>query len=118
MTTDKTAILKIVRGTLTPVQIDRSCIYWYRKTLFAGDKTVAAPGLGGMPFDGMVVFVDLAPLANWAHPCLYLLVESKTFDVKVVEASLPPGIDQADENFVALLQFGKSPPRGRAAGTR
>ena len=41
--------------------------------------------------DTVFVFSDLAPEANWAHPCEYHLYDSKTGELyKTVEACMPP----------------------------
>ena len=106
-------ILELVRRALTPDQIERSLVYWYKRVLKEGEAIKIGPQISGMPFDGMIVFVDLAPRVNWAHPCLYLLVDIKTLNIKVIEASLPPSIDPTDEKNVALLNFGQSPPHER-----
>ncbi len=63
-----------------------------------------------MPFDGMMVFVDLAPRANWAHPCLYLLVDGQSLSARVIPASIPPDIDQSDESYIMILDHGQVPP--------
>jgi hypothetical protein len=114
MTVGKSEILDIVRTALSSGRLKASSVYWYKKELRAGDTAVSIPGMRAMPFDGTLVFVDLAPNANWAHPCLYLLIESKTLAVKVVEASLPPAIDQYDENFVVIKRFNAPMSEGRA----
>ncbi len=113
MDIDNSEILELVCRTLTPEQIERSLIYWYKRVLKEGEPIKISPQISAMPFDGMIVFVDLAPRANWAHPCLYVLVDIKTLNTKVIEASLPPAIDSSDENYVVLLRYGQSPPHER-----
>jgi hypothetical protein len=109
----KTEILKVVRRALNPEKVEQSLIYWY-KTVIQKDQPIKVGTLSiAMPFDGTIVFVDLAPRANWAHPCLYLLVDTKTLETKILEASLPPDIDQFDESYIILLRYGEIPPHER-----
>ncbi|MBC8017100.1 MAG: hypothetical protein H7X83_01090 [Verrucomicrobia bacterium] len=106
-------IMKIISNCLRPEDIQRSFIYWYKKTVLQGEDVRAGLQTIAMPFDGTIVFVDLAPRSNWAHPCLYVLVDTITHDAKVIEASFPPTIDQSDESYVILLRLGKKPPHER-----
>jgi hypothetical protein len=70
-----------------------------------------------MPFDGTAVFVDLAPGANWAHPCLFVLVDAATLAASVVEASLPPRGYELPGTSV-LLRYGKRAARGVGRAVR
>ena len=106
-------IMELVRRTLTPEQIERSLVYWYKKVFQKGEPIQVGPQAITMPFEGTIVFVDLAPRANWAHPCLYVLVDKEALTAKVIKASLPPNIDQSDESYVVILRFGQIPPHER-----
>jgi hypothetical protein len=105
----KGQILEIVEGTLTPEQIERSFIYWNSRISKKREEIRAGPQIITMPFEGTIVFVDLAPRANWAHPCLYILVDNKTLKTKVIESSFPPIMDRPSENYIVLLRFGNMP---------
>ena len=59
-----------------------------------------------MPFDGFLLFVDLSPLLNWAHPCKYLLVGQEGQDVEVVRASFPPRGRGFPDRFEVIMKFG------------
>lgn len=50
--------------------------------------------------DTVVVFADDAPLANWGHPCRYLLYEPENGELyKTVEAQFPPYLLDPPETF-------------------
>lgn len=106
-------IRELVRGMLTPDQIERSFIFWYKKVFHKGERVDAGMPPLVMPFEGTLIFVDLAPRSNWAHPCLYILVENNTLSTKVLEGSLPPGFDQYDDNYIILLRYGHIPSNER-----
>lgn len=106
-------ILEIIKSRIRPEDIRRSFIYWHKKILRQGEEVKIGPQTITMPFEGTIVFVDLAPRANWAHPCFYVLVDDKTLDTKVIEASFPPNIDQTDERYIIILRFGQKPPHER-----
>lgn len=106
-------ILELVRRTLTPEQTERSLVYWDKRVRPAGARIQLGPETFPMPFEGTIVFVDLAPRANWAHPCLYILVETRTLATKVLEASLPPNMDESPETLIILLRYGQKPPHDR-----
>jgi hypothetical protein len=113
MDISKHEILESVRKSLTPDQIEGSLIFWYKRIFQKNEQINIGPQTFAMPFEGTIVFVDLAPRANWAHPCLYLCVEIKTLTTKIIEASLPPRVDQSDNRYIIILHFGKEPPNER-----
>ncbi len=104
---------ELVRSVLTREQVERSLVYWYKKTLHERQAIDIGAQTVAMPFEGMLVFVDLAPRSNWAHPCLYILVDGQTRNTEVVRGSLPPDVDQCDESFVVLLRYGRTPAHER-----
>jgi hypothetical protein len=106
-------ILELVRRTLTPEQIERSLICWYKRVLQEGEPVGIGPQTFAMPYEGTIVFVDFGPRSNWAHPCLYLLVDKKALNATIIGSSLPPNIDQSDESYIIILRFGQKPPHER-----
>jgi hypothetical protein len=38
----------------------------------------------------VALFLDMAPGANWGHPCRYLLVDATSGDVRAVDSEFPP----------------------------
>ncbi len=103
-------VLKLLRKTLAPEQLDRSLVYWYKYVFQEGEPVDIVNHSLTMPYKGTLVFVDLAPKANWAHPCLYVLIDQQAINAKVINASLPPNIDQFDENYITILRYGHIPP--------
>ena len=106
-------ILELVRRLLTPEQIERSIIYWHKIVRSDGTPIKAGPQIFLMPYKGTVVFVDLAPTYNWAHPCLYIFIDSTAKKTQLMKASFPPFFGTPDENYVILLRFGEIPPHER-----
>lgn len=43
-----------------------------------------------LAWEGFVAFVDAAPLANWGHPCRYLIVRRETVEIISINAQFPP----------------------------
>ncbi len=103
-------ILELVRRLLTPEQIGRSIIYWNKIVLPEGTPIKAGPQTFLMPYKGTVVFIDQAPTSNWAHPCLYIFIDSTAKKTQLMKASFPPFFGAPDENYVIILFFGKIPP--------
>lgn len=116
MDISKNKILESVRKRLTPDQLEHSLIYWHKRVFQKDEHIKIGPQTFAMPFEGTIVFVDLAPRANWAHPCLYICVNIKTFNTKAIEASFPPKVDQSDDSYIIILRFGKEPPNERSFG--
>lgn len=106
-------ILELVRRLLAPEQIERSIIYWDKRLLPDGTSIKAGPQTFLLPYKGMVVFVDLAPTYNWAHPCLYIFIDSTAKKTQLMKASFPPFFGAPDEDYVILLRFGEVPPHER-----
>jgi hypothetical protein len=109
MNISKSKVLEIVRNVISPDQVGSSLISWNTRILKQGEQIMAGPNTFRMPFEGTIIFIDLAPRTNWAHPCLYVLVDNKTFSTKIVESSFPPDMGQPRDNYVVVLRFGKPP---------
>lgn len=106
-------MVNIISSSLSPEQIQCSFIYWHKKIIRQGEDVRLGVHTIAMPYEGTMVFVDLAPRSNWAHPCLYLLVDAMTEEVTVIEASLPPAIDHSDLDYVIILRLGHEPQHER-----
>jgi len=109
----KNTVLEIIYRTLSPGQIETSLVYWDKQIIEKGKKIRIGPQEISMPFDGMMIFVDLNPRFNWAHPCLYLLVNVENLHTDVIEASFPPYSGEFSETFSIVLRYGKKPPHER-----
>lgn len=113
MEIDKNTVLRIIYKNLSPKQIEASIIYWDKKIIKKDDEIKAGPKTISMPFDGVMIFVDLAPRLNWAHPCLYLLVNIENLQTDIIEASFPFYSDEFPETVIVVLRYGKKPPNDR-----
>jgi hypothetical protein len=72
----------------------------------AGDRQVAKTL--GMPIerDSALVFVDLAPACNWAHPCEYHLHDAETGKLyRKAPKSLPPSMMEIHENAATAFHM-------------
>jgi len=111
-------ILDLINRDLTREEIDKSIIYFDYKIKKKGTEI----GLNleenpKMPFDGYILFIDKEPKANWGHPTLYYLINSKSFEVQIIKnAEFPPysgDYYQSPGTFKVLLRYGKKPPNDR-----
>jgi hypothetical protein len=65
--------------------------FLHQEVLSAGEELKAAALRVPVTRDTALVFVDLAPTSNWAHPCEYHLYDANSGDLyQTVSASLPP----------------------------
>lgn len=113
MDVGKNTVLDIIYKTLNPKQIESSIIYWDKRIIEKGNKIRVGLKEISMPFNGMTIFVDLAPKLNWAHPCLYLLVNVENLYTNVIEASFPPYLGEFPATSVIVLRYGKKPINDR-----
>jgi len=109
MNISKDQILNLVNDTLSQDQVERSFIYWDKKIFQKGEKIGVGSSVFMMPFRGTILFVDLAPRYNWAHPSLYLLVNVENFKVEMRETSFPMYKSEYPPSYVILLKYGKEP---------
>jgi len=69
----------------------RANLYAHDEVLAVGEKLGTAALVAPIKRETALVFVDLAPTCNWAHPCEYHLYDAKTGKLyQKVRASLPP----------------------------
>jgi hypothetical protein len=87
---DKQRIITILEKYLTRQEFESSLLLWNQRRLSGGVYFQAGNQEIQMPFDGTVVFVDLHPGANFAHPCKYVQIDLTTGNAVVTDASLPP----------------------------
>ena len=82
--------LRIALDTLSEEEKKKAVIYWDRRSFnkdtpyFIGFEPVH------MPFDYRVVFIDLAPRANWGHPCQYVFIDMNTGNSDLYKKRSPP----------------------------
>lgn len=103
------AVVELLRTTLGKDQLERAFIYLSANPFTAGDRLILGLEARTAPFDGRLVFVDLEPKRNWAHPCLYVLINSNDLSTNIVEASFPPHSQQFPDSYVIVLKRGAVP---------
>ncbi len=88
----KTGVMNEALVHAKKLKIDKQAnLHIYNEVLVVGDR-LGTSALG-VPIerDSALVFVDLSPACNWAHPCEYNLYDIKTGKLyQKVKASLPP----------------------------
>lgn len=90
MTIREEPIASIVVSQLTSAERERGVAYVLEGTVSSG-ATLEFPKCSiPVPWDARLVFVDREPLANWGHPCRYILIARATGAVHSVEARFPP----------------------------
>jgi hypothetical protein len=92
---DEDRIAALVRSRLTEREAASSIVRWDTVPKRAGEALRLGRDEHEMPFDGYFVFVDLLPMANWAHPARALLIDSEGERVEAVEVRFPPFADAA-----------------------
>ncbi len=110
---EKKRFIEIILKKLTEEEENESITYWDNKLLEKGDKIKIGFKEFVMPFQGFLVFVDLEPKANWGHRCLYFLIDSQSFEYKIVEGEFPPYLGKYPESYKVILRYGKTPPHDR-----
>jgi hypothetical protein len=110
---DKEKILNIVLNTLTREKVEQSIIYLDCEPFKAGDTINS----GRMNIDvkkpSYMAFVDLQPRLNWGHPCMYVLIDSETFEAEIFDAQFPPYQEDYPQSYIVLLRYGVEPPDER-----
>ena len=80
-------------------------IFLHQEVLPAGHAVTNAVLRVPIARDTALVFVDLAPTRNWAHPCEYHLYDANTAELyRTVEASLPPAPLMRNPNATVALR--------------
>jgi hypothetical protein len=85
---------EIALATLTDAERQGSAVYVDARVYSVGSSVIAGRDRLGIREPTIVVFVDLAPAANWGHPCRYLLVNAEAGTVEFVPARLPPSSEE------------------------
>jgi hypothetical protein len=86
----KDLVVQRLKKALTASQLKRSSVYWFPEPIPEGTPISMGLASTRAPFDCILVFVDLAPHLNWAHPCLYLMIGRQNDQLEKIESSLPP----------------------------
>jgi len=104
---DQAEVVEIVRRSLDEDMLESAIVLWDRSPRVEGESVRIARATHAMPFDGTIVFADLAPRANWAHPCVYLLIADDGIDARMLRASFPPFRGEPPASYVEILRNGE-----------
>jgi hypothetical protein len=96
-------IVQAAIGTLSEEETHGSAVYLLPRILKLGDSITIDRGSRAITEPGVMVFVDLKPAANWAHPCRYLLFDASSGVIRErIEGQFPP-----DREGLRLIYRGK-----------
>ena len=97
MQISKSQILDVIHQNLSAEHIEGSFIYWDSKIRIREEQVQIGPQTYQFKYDSILIFADLAPFFNWAHPCLYLFLDINNLAVEIINASYPPYSRQIPE---------------------
>ena len=80
----------VVLRELNSDEVGSCVVYLAAETLPAGTTLMFPRATVEFPWAGRLAFVDLDPMANWAHACRYVCVEPDTGAIRSTDATLPP----------------------------
>ena len=83
-------ISELVLANLSAEERKSSVVYLDERVLPTGAVVELDRKEICMPRPAVIAFVDLDPMANWAHDCRYLLVNPETGELQSIDAHLPP----------------------------
>ena len=104
MALSESDLLRIVLDRLSQRQFSECNVYLDHRRKMAGELVHVALKKVPMPFPGHVVFVDLAPQANWGHPVAYFLVNDENEDTVRLDGQFPPPSDEMRLHFRILAK--------------
>lgn len=107
MTSLSSSIIVQIKGTVPENSLNQANVYWNSHVFSKGETVRFGHGDYTMPYDGTIAFVDLAPTYNWAHPCLYLVIDADLERIITIESSLPPNFDSFPGDFTIIMRNGK-----------
>jgi hypothetical protein len=90
MTLEIEDLRSMVLARLTAEERDHGVAYAVSVLVPLGTK-LEFPGISiDVPWDAVVAFVDREPLANWAHPARYLLLQPGSGQARSIDVRFPP----------------------------
>jgi len=98
-----------VLAALGPEERKSSAVYLDQAAVKAGSTVEIDRKLVQVPFDSVVVFVDMQPQSNWGHPCRYLLIDRESGATECINASYPPFLRGASKTL-RLIWKGENVP--------
>ena len=118
MALDPNELSSLAKAQLSPSELNR-CVIYLLNTPVAEGSTLEFPRASiAVPWDARVAFIDLNPLANFGHPCRYVLINPGTGETKSVDARFPPFRSGADDRWRVVYKAPGVPDSAIAAPKR
>ena len=110
MTLSWDQISELVLANLSEEARESSVVYLDERVL----PTAAVVEIDGkeirIPWPAVIAFIDLEPMANWAHDCRYLLVNVETGELRSIDARFPPFLRGASDTLRVIWKAEAVPP--------
>jgi hypothetical protein len=110
---EKEKIRQTILNCLTGDQIEQSIIYLDLRLFAEGETIKAGRESIEIKRPSYMAFIDLQPHLNWGHSCIYILIDSETFETELIHSQFPPYHGDYPESYRVLLRYGVSPPHDR-----
>lgn len=102
--TDWNEIARAAIASIPAEQLQGAVLYLDRRALAPGEAVPTGRDTLTADRPSALAFLDLAPAANWGHPCRYLLIDLATGAVQAAEATHPPFLRGAAPSLAAIAK--------------
>jgi hypothetical protein len=102
--TDWDEIARLAIAAIPAEQLRGAVLYLDRRTIAPGEAVPTGRDTLTADRPAALAFLDLAPAANWGHPCRYLLIDLATGAVRAADATHPPFLRGAAPTLAAIAK--------------
>lgn len=102
--TDWNEVARRAIAAIPAEQLRDAVLYLDRRTVAPGEAVPTGSGMLVADRPSALAFLDLAPAANWGHPCRYLLIDLATGAVRAAEATHPPFLRGVAPTLAAIAK--------------
>ncbi len=102
--TDWNEVARRAIASIPAEQLRGAVLYLDRRALAPGEAVPTGRATLTADRPAALAFLDLAPEANWGHPCRYLLIDLATGAVQPADATHPPFLRGAAPSLVAIAK--------------
>lgn len=102
--TDWAGIARKAIAAIQKEQLQGAVLYLDRRVIAPGEAVRTGRSTLTAERPSALAFLDLAPEANWGHPCRYLLIDLETGAVQATDATHPPFLRGAAPSLVAIAK--------------
>ncbi len=106
-------LLAFVKKELDRSDIENSIIYWDSRIIDKNEQIRSGKKSFSYPYKSYLLFVDLAPRANWGHPCIFFIIDENGNQFEMRREEFPPYYGEYPESWTVLLRYGEKPPHNR-----